>query len=282
MTRLLSVFLILFSYSSFAQLKQITLKDIWGSTKFSAKTISGFNSLSNGNQYTILNADKNGSQLEKYDYKTGNKLETILNTADLKPSDYKEPFFIEEYTFSKDESKLLLSVASEAIYRHSFKSSYYIFDLKNKSFQELVKGEKQQLAQFSPQGDKVAYVQENNIFIKNLSSSDIVQITNDGKRNEVINGAPDWVYEEEFSFSKAWHWNEDGTQIAYLKFDESKVKEFNMASYGTLYPGEYRYKYPKAGEDNSIVSVWVYNLNSKKSNQVDVGTDVNQYIPRIQ
>jgi dipeptidyl-peptidase-4 len=282
MSRILSVFFILFFYSSFAQVKQITLKDIWGSAKFSAKTISGFNSLNNGTEYTLIDADKNGSLLEKYDYKTGNKLETILNTGNFKPSDYAEPFFIEEYTFSKDESKLLLAVASEAIYRHSYKSSYFIFDIKNKSYQELVKGEKQQLAQFSPQGDKVAYVQDNNIFIKNLSNNEIIQITKDGKRNEIINGAPDWVYEEEFSFSKAWHWNEDGTQIAFMKFDESKVKEYNMPTYGSLYPDEYRYKYPKAGEENSTVSVWIYNTLTKSSTKVDVGSENNQYIPRIQ
>lgn len=282
MNRLFVYIFILLSFSAFSQVKQITLKDIWGSNKFMPKTVSGFNSLKNGTQYTILNSDKNGSQIEKYDYKTGSKIETILNTSELKPQGYTESFFIEEYTFSSDESKLLITINSEAIYRHSFKSSFYVYDIKNKTYSELVQGEKQQLAQFSPKGDKVAYVQENNLFVKDLNNNSIFQITKDGKRNEIINGAPDWVYEEEFSFSKAWHWNSDGTQIAFIKFDETKVKEFNMATYGTLYPGEYRYKYPKAGEENSIVSVWVYNLANNAMQKVDVGSETNQYIPRIQ
>jgi len=282
MKSLIVSLLILFPFVGYTQIKQLTLKDIWGSNKFNAKTVGGFKSLKNGTQYTILNTEKEGSLIEKYDYKTGEKIETILNTIQLKPDGFKDGFFIEDYNFSNDESKLLISTESEPIYRHSYKSQYFVYDFKTKIFTELEGGSKHQLAEFSPKGDKLVFVKNNNLYLKDLSTKNIISITKDGKQNEIINGAPDWVYEEEFSFSKAWYWNADGSKIAYLKFDESKVKEFNMATYGSLYPGEYKYKYPKAGETNSTVSVWVYDVATGKTDKINVGENTDQYIPRIQ
>jgi len=145
----------------------------------------------------------------------------------------------------------------------------------------LSEGADQQLATFSPKGDKVAFVRANNIYVKDLVTGVEMQITKDGAFNHIINGAPDWVYEEEFSFSKAFEWNMEGTQIVYLKFNESKVKEYNMQMWGQLYPQDYRYKYPKPGEDNSVVSVHVYDLLAGTEKAMDMGIDTDIYIPRL-
>ncbi|TRZ64288.1 S9 family peptidase [bacterium] len=167
------------------------------------------------------------------------------------------------------------------IYRRSSISEYYVWDLKNKKLIPVSENGKQQLATFSPDGNKIAFVRNNNIYIKDLSTLTEVQISKDGLKNSIINGAPDWVYEEEFGFSKAFEWSPDGSKIAYMKFDESKVKEFDLMYFGNLYPDLYKYKYPKPGEENSIVTVWIYDLNKKSNVKVNVGNIANQYIPRI-
>ncbi len=261
-----------------AQKKSLSLEEIWSGRKFSPEYVYGMNPLANGKTYAQI---VDGSVLV-YSYQTGDALYTLLDANELKTSENDSPFSLTDYVLSQDETKLLFETETEMIYRHSTKSNYYIYDLKAKKLQPLSMHGKQQLATFSPDGTKVAFVRDNNIYYTNLTTNEEIQITFDGKANEIINGAPDWVYEEEFSFSQAFFWSADSKKIAFIRFDESKVKEFQLTTYGPLYPEQYKYKYPKAGEDNSVVSVHVYNLESKKTLTMQTGTNTDIYIPRIQ
>ncbi|MEJ5303177.1 MAG: S9 family peptidase [Bacteroidales bacterium] len=218
--------------------------------------------------------------LWKYDYSTGKKDGYLCVFSDIKDDEGKN-LDIDEFTLSPDETLMLIATETEAIYRHSSKSEYYIYDLSKNQTQRLSVGGKQRLAEFSPDGRKVAFVRENNLYIKDLSSGSETAITTDGKLNSIIYGTTDWVYEEEFSFTRGFFWSPDGSRIAYYRFDESRVKEFNMPMYGTLYPEEYRYKYPKAGEDNSIVDIFVYDLKEGKSIKLNTGSENDQYLPRM-
>jgi dipeptidyl-peptidase-4 len=262
----------------FAQEKpaNIKLEEIWKQYKFLPKSIQGINSLSNGVNYTSL---VKGS-LVVYDYKTGDSVNTLLYADKLIPQGEEKPIRLNSFSINNDESKFLIASETEAIYRHSSKSVFYVWDTKNETLTKL-SDDKQQLADFSASGNNVAFVRDNNIFIKDLTSSEEKQITNDGKYNNIINGTCDWVYEEEFGFTKGFYWSPKGTKIAYYRFDESKVKEFDLTFYGDLYTEEYRYKYPKAGEDNSLVEIFVYDLATGKTTKMDIGEETDQYIPRI-
>ena len=259
--------------------KKLTLKDIWASGKFFGKSVYGVRSMNDGVHYTSLDSDRGGSAINKYSYASGEKVGAIVNQSELIPSTKKEPIEIEEYHFSADESKLMIATEVDPIYRHSTKEVNYIYDIKSKSLDLLSSG-KQSHATFSPNGNKVAFVRDNNLFVKDLKTNQEIQITGDGKWNFVINGASDWVYEEEFAFDKAFAWSADGNKIAYYKFNEEGVKEFQMAMYGELYPDQYKFKYPKAGEDNSKVELWCYNLSSKKNEAIKLD-GAYEYIPRI-
>ena len=256
--------------------KNIKLEDIWKHYKFLPKSIKGMNSLSDGTHYTSL---INGS-LIVYDYKTGDSVNTLLFADKLIPKGEETPIKLNSFSINNDESKFLIPTKTESIYRHSSKSVFYVWDTETEELVNL-SADKQRLADFSPKGNKVAFVRENNIFIKDLISGTEKQITNDGKTNQIINGTCDWVYEEEFGFTKGFYWSPEGSKIAFYRFDESKVKEFMLTYYGDLYPEEYRYKYPKAGEDNSIVEIFVYDLESGKTTKMDIGNETDQYIPRI-
>ncbi|MDP4273604.1 MAG: S9 family peptidase [Bacteroidota bacterium] len=280
MNRIIKAFIVclLFVTSVYAQDSQkITLDKIFKTNSFYPRTVYGLESMNDGLHYTTL---KYGSDIEKFSYQSGKKVETVFSLSDI--TGLKIPG-IDEYSFSKDESKLLLATDQESIYRHSTRSTYYVYDLKTKKLSLLSKGGKQQLACFSPDGSKVAFVRDNNIFIKDLTTDEEEAITSDGLRNQIINGAPDWVYEEEFSFSKGFEWSPDGEKIAFYRMDESKVKEYDLTIFDSdsLYPRHYTYKYPKAGEENSKVSIWVYNLKEKKTARMDIGSNDDQYIPRI-
>ncbi len=257
--------------------KEINLEDIWKYYKFYPQTVRGFRSMNSGDFYTILNK----GNLEKYAYKNGKLVETIINAGDLIPEGASAPLMFTDYTFSNDETKVLLVTNSESIYRHSFRADYWVYDMKSKKLMPVSKNEKVQLATFSPDDTKVAFFKKNNLYVVDLSTGEEKSITTDGKVNSIINGAPDWVYEEEFSFNQAFDWSADGQYIAYIKFDESKVKEYELEFYGELYPDIYKYKYPKAGEDNSIVSVHVFDMNSGKTQKMDIGSNTDIYIPRI-
>ena len=274
-----SIFLFIFSELSNAQsqTKEITLNDIYASEKLYQKRVYGMRSMANGSYYSVLENDS----INVYKYKNGNYVKTIVTASELIPEGKKENIKLGNYTFSKDENKILFPTKTEYIYRHSSKSEFYIWDIKNKTLQQLSENGKQRLASFSPDGSKVGFIRNNNLFIKNLTSNTETQITKDGLYNNIINGTTDWVYEEEFGFTRAFFWSPNGEKIAFYKFDESNVKEFCFSKYGDLYPEEYKYKYPKAGEDNSIVNIFTYDITNEKTVKMDIGEETDQYIPRI-
>ena len=234
--------------------------------------------MKDGEHYCMLDND---TIINEYEYKTGNKVGTIVSAGKLVPEGKKESISIDDYTLSPDETKILIGTETERIYRHSTRMEYYIWDTNTKKLTQLSKGGKQRLASFSPDGNKVAFLRDNNIFIMDIVSGKESQITTDGLVNNIINGNCDWVYEEEFSFTQAYAWSPDGSKLAFYRFDESKVKEYDLTFYDSLYPTLYKYKYPKAGEDNSVVSIHVYDLKTAKTTLMDVGKEKDQYIPRI-
>lgn len=262
------------------QKKAITFEHIFDDT-FSEQDIQNVNWMKDGQFYTTLVQTQNNIELRRYDILTGEH-EVLVSTIKLDAPDRNKPLYIQDYQFSADETKLLLKTDVEQIWRRSTKENYYVHDLKNGETRKLTKaGGKQQYAQLSPTGDKAAFVRNNNLFLVELESGEEVQITTDGEYNKIINGATDWVYEEEFGFAKAWYWSPDGQKIAFYRFDENRVKDFFMTEWGSLYPGQTRFKYPKAGEKNSIVKIGVYDLGSKKKMWMDIGEETDQYIPRI-
>lgn len=259
--------------------KMITLEDVFQNGTFSVKNVEGFNVLKNGKHYTRTDAGEGGStEINTYDLATGKKIKTLFDNSQQSYND--KQVLVGDYVFSADEQKMLLFTESENIYRRSIQHRVYVYDLNSKAV-SLLDEAKVLHASFNSAGDKVAFVKDNNIFIKDLKSGITKQVTNDGARNKIINGNCDWVYEEEFEFSQAYQWSPDGKYLAYYRFDESAVKEFTMAIYDSLYPTQYTFKYPKAGEDNSVVSIHFYDIFSGKSTIADIGKETDQYIPRI-
>ncbi|RAV29749.1 S9 family peptidase [Sinomicrobium soli] len=256
--------------------KHITLEEIWGGA-FSTRGMEVLHSMKNGKQYSILNFDKEQRvvSVDKYDYSTLEKVETIVSTRDLE----EIPYFT-SYAFNQDENKVLLATDVEPVYRRSKLGTYYVYDLADRKTVKLSEHRIQEPT-FSPDGTKVAFVFNNNIYIKDLHSGETTQVTTDGEKNSIINGVTDWVYEEEFAFVRAFEWNADGTHLAYIRFDESEVPEFSMDIYGKdLYPSQQVFKYPKAGENNAEVSLYVYGISDGATEKVDL--EEAYYIPRIQ
>ncbi|MBK5192182.1 MAG: S9 family peptidase [Flavobacteriaceae bacterium] len=273
---LLGLFLIGTS-SVFAQEKQITLEEIWDGT-FSQERLESLESLNNGTEYIVLNQDKKNatSSIDVYDYKSGEKKGSLLNSANL-----EEISKFQGYELSANEAKVLLGTQMDQIFRHSSKGIFYVYDIASKSLQKLSENKIQEPT-FSPDASMVAYVFDNNLYIKTLATGEEIQITTDGKKNEIINGVTDWVYEEEFAFVRAFDWNKTGNKIAFLRFDETNVPEFSMSIFGEdLYPKITTFKYPKAGEENSVVSLQIYDLKSANSSPVELGDYEDFYIPRI-
>lgn len=260
-----------------AQNKKVSLEEIWDGT-FRLERLQSLQSLSNGTEYVVLNRDRNSenTSIDVYSYKTGEKTRTLVNSSDLKDIENFQGF-----KFSSDESKLLLSTQVEPIYRRSSREIFYIYNLATKKLTKLTE-KKVQEADFSPDASKVAYVFENNIYLYHIESGEETQVTQDGKINSIINGITDWVYEEEFGFVQAFAWNKDGSKLAYLKFREDAVPEFSMDLFGQdLYPTRSVFKYPKAGESNSEVSLHMYDVPSKSSEEIELGNYNDFYIPRI-
>ena len=266
------IFLIPF-FTLTQETKKLTLEDIYFSNTFSQDWVWGLNSMKNGKEYTVIDYIKNDISIDKYSYKSGKKTNSILKSSEI------DSLKFDGYKFNSNEEKLLLKVNTESIYRYSDKSFIYAFDIKSK---ELIKisDEKISLADFSPNGKMVSYVFDNNLYIYELSSGKTTKCTTDGVRNKIINGATDWVYEEEFAIVKGYEWSHDSKFLAYYKFDESNVKEFSMDLFNqNLYPTQEKFKYPKAGEENSEVSIHILNVNTKKSFQVNENDF--EYTPRI-
>ena len=258
-----------------AQQKKITLDEIWNGT-FTTQRLDALHSIQDGKHYTVLNRDRKAKtvSVDLYEYETQQKTGTLVSTAML-----PDISNFSAYTFSKDEKKILLATEVDRIYRRSREGIYYSFD---RASGETVKvsDNKIQEPTYSPDGSKIAYAYQNNLYVFDLADNSTLQLTEDGKYNAIINGITDWVYEEEFSFVKAFAWNADGTKIAFLRFDESDVPEFSMDVFGSsLYPQQQRFKYPKAGEDNAKVSLHMYDLESGSLTNIDLGEAY--YIPRI-
>ena len=269
-------FLILLANNLSAQKKEISLEDIWETGTFRSSGISGLVSMNDGIHYTTIKKDT----IFRFSYEKETTPEIIVGKNQLVVNG--AGIHIDKYQFSPDENKILIATETEQIYRHSTREKYFVFDRKSSLLTPVSAGEKQMHATFSPDGTKVGFVRGNNIFIKDLTTGKEIQVTTDGKQNNIINGATDWVHEEEFTFSVAYFWSPDSKKIAYYKFDESKVKEFSFDEFNNnLYPTQYRFKYPKAGENNSIVTIHIYNLANAADRLIDIGKETDQYIPRV-
>lgn len=264
---------------------KLTLPDIT-SGKFVAKTVNGINPIEGTDTYARISQD--GERVVCCSFKTGKELSVLFdvkNTMGCKIDGF------DDYVLSPDGKRMLIQTKTERIYRRSFKADFYIYNIESRRLDRLSDGDKQQIPTWSPDGQQVAFVRGGNIFlVKLLYDNAEIQVTKDGKFNEVINGLPDWVNEEEFGFNSALTFNADGTMICWLRYDESKVKTYSLEMYKGMkpakegydtYPGFYSYKYPKAGEDNSTVSAWSYDIKSHKINRLQVPLDADGYMPRI-
>lgn len=251
--------------SGFLFSQTITLDKIY-SGHYRGKSIAGISSLKNGENYAVIERDG----IARYSYKTSEKSGNIVDGR------------YENYLFSDDESQILLQKESQSIYRHSFLGKFEVKDLKTGKTTALNNGNFVQETTFSPDGTKIAFIQDNNLFYQDLNSGKIVQITNDGKKNSIINGLADWVYEEEFGHARQYEWSKNSDAIVFVKSDESEVREIFIPIYGNkLYPDEMRYKYPKAGEKNSEVSAHLYRLDSGKTIPLNLSPFKNYYIPNV-
>lgn len=259
--------------------KEIDLKDVFTTGKFYASGGGGAVMMHNGKNYIDVdyNNDLGCYVVLRYDFEMEKPIDTLFKgTMEiLKGAD------IEEVHFSSNEKYLLLKANSERIYRHSNRANYYIYDLKTKAILSVNSGQKVFYADISPKEDKVAFVFENNLYYQDITNAKITAVTSDGEKNKIINGKSDWVYEEELVVVQAFQWSPLGDKIAYYRFDESKVKEVSLPHYDSLYPSLYTYKYPKVGEANSEVTIWVYDVASSSKTKMLINEKNDQYIARI-
>lgn len=273
-----ALFLLLLAIAPVTAQQKITLEEIW-SGAFRTQGMDDLQAMNNSSHYTVLNINWNNrtAQIDLYDFATLTKVSTLIDSKD-----YKElAQGIDNYTFSPDEKKILIATNSEPIFRHSFTADFYIYDIATKSLVKLA-DYKVQEPTFSADNSKVAYGYQNDLYIYDSTTGKTAQITTDGKRNAIINGITDWVYEEEFAFVRAYDWNASADKIAYIRFDESEVPEFSMDVYNAgLYPQQYEFKYPKAGENNSKVSLHIYDVKNNTTKKVGLGSIDAYYIPRI-
>ncbi|MEL6537392.1 MAG: DPP IV N-terminal domain-containing protein [Bacteroidota bacterium] len=271
--------------ASFAQgTKPVSLQDAIASGKFGQRSVYGINWMNDGRYYTSQENDRSSGvqSLVKYDITTSEAVETLLRSRDIELNGAKRNLRWDAYELTANEDAALIMTNRESIYRRSYKAEYYLVDLDSKNATVIGNaGEKISYATLAPNGAAVAYTKDNDLYYHDLASNAQVQVTNTGEWNRIINGSADWVYEEEFSMAQAFEWSPSGDQIAYWTFDESEVPEFNMQLWGELYPEDYRFKYPKAGETNSTVTISVYHMGTKQSVTMDIGGETDIYIPRI-
>ncbi|MDR0893904.1 MAG: S9 family peptidase [Prevotellaceae bacterium] len=271
----------------------LELKDIL-SRKYRAENIYEVVPIpGDGEHYSQMNRE--GTQIIKYSFRTGKQVEVLFDAATARECPFKE---FDSYSYSPDGSKLLIATDTQPIYRRSYTAVHYLYSLKrnldgkiDNIVEKLSDGGPQQVPLFSPDGNMVAFVRNNNIFlVKLLYGNSESQITQDGQPNAVINGIPDWVYEEEFSFNRAFDFSADNQMLAYIRFDETQVPSYSIQLFAgsnpryealEKYPGEYVYKYPKTGERNSTVSVHTFDIKSQVTRQMQTPLDPDGYIPRI-
>lgn len=266
--------------------QQITLDDVVN-YKYYPKSVRGVKPMADGESYSCVS--DNRQSIEKHSFKTGEVTEVLFDASEARGATIRA---VEGYIISPDEKNILIETNRQQIYRRSYTATHYIYNIKNKTLTPLSQGGPQECPKFSPDGNQIAFVRDNNIFlVKLLFNNAESQITKDGERNKVINGKPDWVYEEEFSFNCAFDFSADSEMLAWIRFDESNVKTFSFPWYRgsnpsmdeyALYPGSYEYKYPKAGEENAKVSVLTYDIKSRVTRTMQVPLDADGYIPRIQ
>lgn len=276
---------LLMATTSLPATEPISLKQLT-SGEFSAKTVSGIDPLKGSDFYARISDD--GKQIQQFSFKTGKQTAVLFDVNNTQGEKIDK---FDGYIMSPDGNHMLISTERQPIYRRSYKAVFYIYTVSSRKLEKLSDGGPQQAPVWSPDGTQVAFVRDNNIFlVKLLYDNSESQVTKDGKYNEVINGIPDWVYEEEFSFNRALCFNADGTMLCWLKFDESRVKQYSLQLFKGLepekkdyatYPGMYSYKYPKAGQDNSKVTAWSFDIKSHRIQQLNVPMDADGYMPRI-
>ncbi len=264
---------------------KLELKDITNGV-FRGESMAAVRALSDGETYAQLSSDR--KRIVKYSFKTGKEVGVLFDATTAKGVQLNS---IDGYIISPDGQRLLIQTNTQRIYRHSFTSTYYIYSVRNNRLVPLSDNGPQQTPLFSPDGLQIAFVRDNNIFIvKLLYDNAEVQITKDGRRNEIINGIPDWVNEEEFGNARSMVFTADSKQLVWVRYDESKVRQYSMPLFKGLrperteyaaYPGFYTYKYPIAGEDNSQVSVWSFDISSRQTRKLQVPVDVDGYVPRL-
>ena len=283
--RKLFAFICLLTLVLGVQAQKVTLQDVANGT-YRAQSIHGLKPMLDGEHYTQISPDH--KRIVKYSFKTGEEVGTVFDVATARNHTLKS---FDDYILSPDESLILIQTETKPIYRRSFTAVYYIYNVKNRTLEPLSEGGPQQVPLFSPDSHQIAFVRNNNIFlIKLLFGNSESQVTKDGEYNKVLNGIPDWVYEEEFGFNRAFDFSADSRMIAYIRFDESQVPMFSFPEYKGMfpsrdeyasYPGAYTYKYPKAGETNSTVSVHTFDIKSRVTRKMNLEMDADGYIPRI-
>lgn len=265
---------------SFGQTKKITIDDIWKDYKFYPRGVDGYTAMPKSDCYTVVKR----AGIERHSFATGDMLGVLLSNEDLSRLSNGNVSIrkVSSYSFSNDETKIILAVDEEEIWRRSTLAFYYVYDMTNKTLTLVADtNTKLHFALLSEDGSKVLFARDCDLYYQELATGKITRITNDGKENSILNGYADWVYEEELDMSTAASWSPDGSKIAFLRFDESNVKEYNFALYDQLYPTDFKYKYPKAGEDNSLVDVYVYDVFSQQLTRIDLGDNSNCYFPRV-
>ena len=277
---LLFLFLLAIAMISFGQDKKITIERIWDDYYFYPRGVAGYTAMPKSDYYTVV---KRGG-IERYSFATGDKIDLLVSNEELErlSGGAVNMGKVSSYEFTSDESKIVFAIDEESIWRRSTLAYYYVYDIAQKTLTLVADtNTKLHFAVLTEDGTKVLFARDCDLFYQDMATGRITQITRDGKPNAILNGYADWVYEEELDMSRAASWSPDGTKIAFLRFDESRVKEYNFALYDELYPTDFKYKYPKAGEDNSLVDVYIYDVANGNLSRVDLGDNTNCYFPRV-
>lgn len=265
---------------AFGQSKKISVEAIWDDFLFYPRGVAGYTAMPKSDYYTVIKR----AGIERYSFATGEKVDLLVSNDDLERLSNGAVNIrkVSSYEFSSDEKRMMIAVDEESIWRRSSLAFYYVYDLVNKTLTMVADtNTKLHFAFLSEDGSKVLFARDCDLFYQEMATGKITQITKDGKENAILNGYADWVYEEELDMSSAASWSPDGSKIAFLRFDESRVKEYNFALYDNLYPTDFKYKYPKAGEDNSLVDVFIYDVATAQLTKVDLGDNSNCYFPRV-